>query len=282
MEEKEMIDELFDESEEPSDTPEDTADEDTGDEDTDEGEVENEEESTDEGNADEDGEPEPEEEADPEPPKKEEPAPATEAPKKEEDSPELLAERAKSAKSEADLRRLLNALGYDDVDSYLADQEGISKAEYLERTHDAELLAKAKAEEKRQLDADAAKERNAKYAKMAAEDLAALKSAGLIDSSVKGIHELTNVRRFAELREKGLSAVEAYRAAAGATIDARIEQKVQRTADTKAHLVPPKSRGTSSHGTTLSPREKAYYRELLGTDDDRAIERAWKRATGRG
>ena len=180
---------------------------------------------------------------------------------------QLAAEREKSGKSDADLKRLLKALGFDDVDSYLAEQAGVSREEFIEKQRDAELLAQAKAQAE-----------NAKYADMAVKDLAALKSAGLVDSTVTDIRNIENVKRFAELRDMGLSAVEAYRAAAGSKLDSRIEQGARRAASGKEHLTPPKSRGTAGHGSVMSAREKAYYRDLLGTDDDKAIESAYNRA----
>ena len=184
---------------------------------------------------------------------------------------QLAAEREKSGKSDADLKRLLKALGFDDVDSYLAEQEGISRDEFLEKQRDAELLAQAKAQAKAQAE-------NAKYADMAVKDLAALKSAGLVDSTVTDIAEIENVKRFCELRDLGLSAVEAYRAAAGSKLDSRIEQGARRAASGKEHLTTPKSRGTAGHGSVMSVSTKAYYREILGTDDDKAIENAYRRA----
>lgn len=182
---------------------------------------------------------------------------------------QLAEEREKSGKTDADLKRLLKALGFEDVDSYLADQEGISREELIEKRRDAEILAQAKAQAN-----------TAKYEKMMAQDLADLKSEGLIDSTVQSIREIENVKRFAELRDLGLSAVEAYRAASGKKLDARIEQKARHVATGKEHLTTPKSRGSAGHGSTMSRSEKAYYRELLGTDDDKAIEAAYKRAKG--
>lgn len=182
---------------------------------------------------------------------------------------QLAEEREKSGKTDADLKRLLKALGFEDVDSYLAEQEGVSREEFIEKRRDAEILAQAKAQAS-----------SAKYERMMAEDLAALKSAGLIDSTVQSIRDIENVKRFAELRDLGLSAVEAYRAASGTKLDTRIEQRARHVATGKEHLTTPKSRGSSGHGSTMSRSEKAYYRELLGTDDDKAIEAAYKRAKG--
>lgn len=256
MDEKEMIDDIFD-GEDIEDTPDDAGDDTPEHDDSDKQDKPD---AEDEPEAeDEDSEKEDEPKKDPEP----------EAPKAEEDLPELLAERAKSKKAEGDLKRLLDALGYKDVDSYLADKEGISRDEYIERELNAKLLEKAKA--------DAA---NAKHAKMAADDLAALKAAGLVDTTVSHVSELTNARRFAELREMGLSPIEAYRAAAGSSIDARIEKKAQRAADSKAHLTTQKRRGGFSNGSVMSAHEKAYYREILPDASDAELEAAWKRAKG--
>lgn len=180
----------------------------------------------------------------------------------------LAEEREKGSRDSADLKRLLEALGYSDVDSYLAEQEGISREEYVQKQDDARILKEAKAQAA-----------NAKYEKMMADDLAALKSAGLVDSSVKSIRELECVKLFAEFRDKGLSAEQAYRAAAGSSLDTRIEQGARRAASGKDHLTATKNRGTAGHGSVMSRREFEYYSELLGTTDRKAIESAYRRAT---
>lgn len=180
---------------------------------------------------------------------------------------QLAAEREKSGKSDADLKRLLEAIGYSDVDSYLAEQAGISREEFIEKQRDAELLAQAKAAAE-----------NGKYEKMMADDLAALKSAGLVDSSLESIRDLDCVKLFAEFRDKGLTAEQAYRAAAGSKLDTRIEQGARRAASGKDHLTTPKSRGTSGHGSVMSKREFEYYSDLLGTTDRKVIESAYNRA----
>jgi hypothetical protein len=179
----------------------------------------------------------------------------------------LAEERKKGSRDSADLKRLLEAIGYSDVDSYLAEQAGISREEFIEKQRDAELLAQAKAQAE-----------NGKYEKMMADDLAALKSAGLVDSSLNSIRDLDCVKLFAEFRDKGLTAEQAYRAAAGSKLDTRIEQGARRAASGKDHLTTPKSRGTSGHGSVMSRREFEYYSELLGTTDRKVIESAYNRA----
>ena len=95
------------------------------------------------------------------------------------------------------------------------------------------------------------------------------------------LRSIENVKRFAELRDLGLSAVEAYRAAAGSKLDTRIEAGARRAASGKEHLTTPKSRGAAGHGSVMSARERAFYRDLLRTDDDKAIESAYRRAMGK-
>ena len=185
---------------------------------------------------------------------------------------EVAGEKGKHTDKDALIGKLLSDLGYEDLDAYHADKAGKSKADYIKSRDDELTLAQAK----KIVDAK-------NFEKIVADDLNTLKREGLIDSTVAGIHDIGSaavVKRFAELRDKGLSAVEAYRAAAGATLDERIERGARRSASGKEHLTTPKSRGAAGNGSVMSAREKAQYREWLGTDDDKAIEAAWRRAKG--
>lgn len=186
---------------------------------------------------------------------------------------EVAGEKGKHTDKDALIGKLLSDLGYEDLDAYHADKAGKSKADYIKSRDDEITLAEAK----KLVEAN-------KYAKMAADDLATLKSRGLIDSTVNDIRDIGSrevVRRFAQLRDLGLSTEEAYRAAAGTTVDERIERGAKRAASGKEHLTTPKSRGASGNGSVMSERQKAEYREWLGTNDDAAIESAWRRAQGK-
>lgn len=186
---------------------------------------------------------------------------------------EVAGERGKHTDKDAFISKLLSELGYEDEDAYHADKAGKSKADYVKSRDDELTIAQAKAIVETK-----------KHEKMAADDLAELKRQGFVDSTVSFIGDIGSadvVKRFCNLRDLGLSATEAYRAAAGAALDERIERGAKRAASGKEHLTTPKSRGASGNGSVMSAREKAEYREWLGTDDDKAIEAAWRRAQGK-
>lgn len=182
---------------------------------------------------------------------------------------DALREARAADKKAADARvsALLKSMGYADEDSYWAEKKGITPEAYRKQKSDEEAVAQARQIVSQQ-----------KYAKMAAEDLAALKDAGLVGSDVDHIGKIDNARRFAELREKGLSPVEAYRAVNGAKLDERAAQAARSHAGGKDHLQPHRSRAGANRGSVLGAADREQLKSVLHTDDDKALEAAWKRA----
>lgn len=178
-------------------------------------------------------------------------------------------ESAKKGKADADKRiaAMLKELGYENEDEFWAEKKGMTPEAYRKQVSDEEAVSEAK-----QIVAQK------KYAEMAAKDLAALKDAGLIDSKVTQLRDIENVRRFAQLREMGLTAEEAYRAANGAKLDERAATAARNHVGGKDHLTPHRSRPGATKGSVMSASERAMFKSLLRTDDDKAIEAAWKRA----
>lgn len=178
-------------------------------------------------------------------------------------------EDAKKGREAADkkIAAMLKELGYANEDEFWAEKKGLSVKEYREQKSDEATLREAK-----QIVAQK------KYAEMAAKDLAALKDAGLIDSKVTQLRDIENVRRFAQLREMGLTAEEAYRAANGAKLDERAATAARNHVGGKDHLTPHRSRPGAAKGSVMSASEREMFKSLLHTDDDKAIEAAWKRA----
>lgn len=184
------------------------------------------------------------------------------------DLAEMKASRdAEKKAADARVSALLKSMGYTDEDTYWAEKKGLTPEQYKKQKSDEAAVAQA-----HQIVAQQ------KYAKMAAEDLAALKDAGLIGSDVDHIGKIDNARRFAELREKGLSPVEAYRAVNGAKLDERAAQAARSHAGGKDHLTPHRSRPGANKGSVMSAAEREMFKSLLHTDDDKAVEAAWKRA----
>ena len=181
-----------------------------------------------------------------------------------------LREARAADKKAADARvsALLKSMGYADEDSYWAEKKGITPEAYRKQKSDEEAVAQARQIVSQQ-----------KYAKMAAEDLAVLKAAGFIDSDVDHIGKIDNARQYAEYREnKGLSPIEAYRAVNGAKLEERAAQAARSHAGGKDHLQPHRARAGANRGSVMSAAEREMLKSLLHTDDDKALEAAWKRA----
>ena len=180
------------------------------------------------------------------------------------------AEKNARASEKRAIEDALKAQGYNTLDEMIAESEGLTVDEYRKNKKDSETLAEAQ----RIVSEN-------KYARQAREDLDALKRAGLVPETVSHITELKCVNRFAQLRDMGLSTIEAYRAAAGSELDERFDRAASRKAASKNHLKSSASRATSAQVPRMTDSERDTYRALLRTDDDKAIESAWLRAQGR-
>lgn len=114
------------------------------------------------------------------------------------------------------------------------------------------------------------------YAKMAADDLAAIQRAfpGL---GVTDLRSIDNAGRFGVLREKGMSAEEAFRATNYERINAHVAAVARSKADGKAHIrgdMPAK--GTSAQGFSLTAEELRDARELFPDKSDKEITELYR------
>lgn len=109
------------------------------------------------------------------------------------------------------------------------------------------------------------------YAALEAEDIAALRAQFPELSHLSSLRALKNPTRYGELRDLGLSAVEAYLATEGTRAHA---------ADTRAHLHSAMPRTLRSSGEGISPAELAAARELFGHLTDHEIRKLYKRVMG--
>ncbi len=110
------------------------------------------------------------------------------------------------------------------------------------------------------------------FEEMAAHDLQEIKSAFPELSHLESLTELSGLARYGELREAGLSAVEA----AAATQYERLRKPRE---DTRAHLSSSVPRHTSPSGGGISIGELSAARDLFPTLSDREIEALYKRAS---
>ena len=144
-------------------------------------------------------------------------------------------------------------------------EEPLAEAETGEA---AEITETEKADGARESAAEAAEEEATDYARLAAEDLLALKAQFPALRSLTSLLELPDAVRYAELRELGLSPREAYLATGGTP---------RQRADNRSHLLSAVPR-RSALGTELpTSEEMAEARRLFADLTDAQIHRLYKK-----
>ena len=108
------------------------------------------------------------------------------------------------------------------------------------------------------------------YAALAERDLTALCEAFPELSGMSSLAELPEPERYGELREAGLSPIEAFCAAHHKILTAR-------RADNRAHLSPSVGRSANAAGGRISAAALSDARDLFPTLSDREIEALYRR-----
>lgn len=167
----------------------------------------------------------------------------------------------------------LKKLGVKDTDlnrglaKLAADEEGISVDEYLKkRASDLE------AEEALRI------VKQQRFQQMAANDLAEIKAAYAGLDDVKTIQDIPNFKRFAELRDKGLTAKEAYVAANPERIRTQAAESAKKKTleDTKAHLKSTVPKGSKDSGIKMSRAELNAWRDMFPNKSDKEIAKLYR------
>ncbi|MBQ7363753.1 MAG: hypothetical protein IJW48_04815 [Clostridia bacterium] len=112
--------------------------------------------------------------------------------------------------------------------------------------------------------------------KQYADDLAALKAEYPEALNYGSIHELPNLKRFAELRVLGLSASEAYAASHSKEMRKNVAQSVKRQTSGKEHLRSVVPKGSSGRTLNISRDEMESLRELFPGKSDKEIIKLYK------
>lgn len=198
--------------------------------------------------------------------------PVEEAPPKEEAPDPRDAELARLRKIEAQAKKTMKSLGYEGEDALdglsqiAAESEGKSKEEYKAaqeaeaRTKAAEaILAKQEAE------------------KILAADLAAIKAEFKGAEKFNSVAEFPNIKKFGEMRDLGLSAVEAFRVAQPDIVAESFAPHA--VADSKSHLKSAVPKGARDTSITIPSGELDEYRELFPGKSDAELNALYKRAT---
>ncbi len=109
-----------------------------------------------------------------------------------------------------------------------------------------------------------------RFARTEREDLAVLSEALPELASLTSLSALSSPTRYGELRELGLSPVEAYLATEG-------RHALGRTQDSRAHLVGSIGRTASTAGSRIGSAELSAARDLFPSLTDGEIEALWRR-----
>ena len=156
----------------------------------------------------------------------------------------------------------------------LAPEEGLHAADTAdsEGTNDTSAAVQpTPCEENAPLPTEAGEEETleARFAETEREDLAALAAAIPELGSLTSLSALSSPVRYGELRELGLSPLEAYLASEG-------RRALGRPQDSRAHLVSSIGR-TASTGSRIGSAELSAARELFPSLSDGEIETLWRR-----
>lgn len=211
---------------------------------------------------------------------------AAEEESKGEDAPDTESEKdAKIAELEAKLARItkngkeaLRKLGFegdsenliDGLETLAAETEGKTLEEYRRERKEAQETEEAKAFVRRQA-----------YENMKKADLSELHAAYPETAELDDVEKMENFRRFAELRDAGLSVKEAYAAANPEAMrkSAADAGKKKSLAGTKAHMGSVVPRAAKGESTNMPPSEmKRWREELFPGKSKKEIIDLWKRA----
>lgn len=108
------------------------------------------------------------------------------------------------------------------------------------------------------------------FASLAASDLSALQAAFPALSDMSTLSELPEPERYGELREAGLSPIEAFCAS-------HYKILIGRRADNRTHLSPTVGRSASAAGGRISAAALSEARDLFPSLSDREIEALYRR-----
>lgn len=132
---------------------------------------------------------------------------------------------------------------------------------------------RAEAQREREAAQDAALLQEVKYARIREADFAAITAEIPAAAQYKRVEDFPHFARFAELRCKGATPVEAFRATHSIT------ETPKAAPDSKAHLRSNAVGGAKSTATTLTRSQMAEYRDMFPGMSDRDIVALHKRAS---
>jgi hypothetical protein len=169
-----------------------------------------------------------------------------------------------------------------DEDDFLEDEEDDAAEDAQEDTDADEENGEGDTDE----DAEGAEEGGERgdddgqpdFAAMAAADVAEIGKA-YPALGIKSLTELNNLKRFGELRDMGMTAVEAFRATNADRLTANAEQVGANKATGKAHLQSVAKKAGARAASQMTKAERDTARELFGDLSDEELEGLFKKVT---
>lgn len=174
---------------------------------------------------------------------------------------------------QAQVQDTLKRLGVKETDAkrglakLAADEEGLSVDDYLRKRASEQESEEALRIVKAQ-----------RFQQMAARDLAEIKAAFAGLDDVKAIQDIPNFKRFGELRDKGLTAKEAYVAANPDRIRTQAAESAKKKTleESKAHLKSAVPKGSKDTGAKMTRAELAAWRDMFPGKSDKEIVRLFR------
>lgn len=167
-----------------------------------------------------------------------------------------------------------------DEEEFLDEEENAEEAaEASDEDTDGEEENESEAAEDDGNDAEQeGEEQGTDFAAMAASDLAEINKA-YPTLELKTLGGLKNIARFAELREKGVTAVEAFAATNAEMLMAGAERVGATKATGKAHLQSVAKKAGARAASRMTNAERDIAREALGDMSDSELDKLFARAT---
>lgn len=177
-------------------------------------------------------------------------------------------------KLDGQAKATMKDFGYESDDAI----DALTKASAESRGVEHDAYKKERAEEEHRAELER-KLRIAEGEKMMAEDLAAIKEQIPGAAKYKSPTEFPHFRRFGEMRDLGLSPVEAFRASHPDDVASGVVATAKASADSKGHMTSAVPKGARDTSTTIPKGELEMYREMFPKASDKELTALYKRAT---
>lgn len=168
---------------------------------------------------------------------------------------------------------------FDEDDFLEEDEEEASESEEDVDEEDGQEAAEESTEEESAEEGEQAPEGGTDFAARAESDLSEITKA-YPTLGLKSLGEIKNIQRFAELRDKGVTAAEAFAATNAEMLMAGAERVGATKATGKAHLQSVAKKAGARSASQMTNAERETAREFFGDNmSDKELERLFAKAT---